>query len=342
MSRAATPAFRRHRAASRLGNGSGRQHVLPLGSDVDRRLPSAAMARPGARRYRAGMRRVASLVLALAVAACGGAQKRPDPAVEARIAALESQVAALQAPAATSASAEPALEQRVATLEERMTTLAARAERPTRPSRPQPDPAKVYAIPVGNSPVEGPAAAKITIVMAGEYACPFCEKVRATLTELRAMYGAELRIVHKSFIVHPQVATTPALAACAAHKQGKWSALDDRLWARAFAERRFDEDFMLVLAREAKLDLKRFKRDLAGDACKAEIGAEQAQLAAVGVGATPAFFINGRFLSGAQPVAAFSAVIDEEYTKANAAIKSGVAAKDYYDTVVKSGLTKLE
>ena len=64
-------------------------------------------------------------------------------------------------------------------------------------------------------------------------------------------------------------------------------------------------------------------------------------LAKLGVGATPAFFINGRFLSGAQPAAAFSALIDEEMKKANDAIKKGVKAKDYYDTLVKTSPSEL-
>jgi protein-disulfide isomerase len=280
------------------------------------------------------------VLLTLLAAGCAAPQTRPDPALEARIAAMEARLVALEAPKAASPS-ESALDERLAALEDRVTALADRPPPPP-PRRRGPDPAKVYAVPVGASPVEGPATAKVTIVMGGEYACPYCQKVRATLKELQAKYGADLRIVHKSFIVHAQTATTPALAACAAHKQGKWRALDDRLWARAFAERRFDEDFMLVLAKEAKLDLRRFKADLRGDACKAEIGSEQAQLAAIGIGATPSFFINGRFLSGAQPVAVFSALIDEELAKANAAIQGGVAAKDYYDTIVNSGLLKLD
>lgn len=291
------------------------------------------------------MNRLAALGLALAIAACAGSPKHSDSAVEARVAALETQVGGLQAPNSAGPALEQrlaALEQRVAELGDRVTALADRPPPPPPPRRRGPDPAKVYSVAVGASPVEGPATAKVTIVMGGEYACPYCHKVRATLKELQAKYGADLRIVHKSFIVHTQTATTPALAACAAHKQGKWRAMDDRLWARAFAERRYDEDFMLVLAREAKLDLRRFKADLAGDACKAEIGSEQAQLAAIGIGATPSFFINGRFLSGAQPVAAFSALIDEELAKANAAIQGGVAAKDYYDTIVSSGLRKLD
>ena len=53
---------------------------------------------------------------------------------------------------------------------------------PARPPAPRgPDPAKVYAVGVQGAPAVGPADAPVTIVMAYEYACPFCEKVRPTL-----------------------------------------------------------------------------------------------------------------------------------------------------------------
>jgi predicted DsbA family dithiol-disulfide isomerase len=88
--------------------------------------------------------------------------------------------------------------------------------------------------------------------------------------------------------------------------------------------------------------MQRFAEDLRGASCKKEIEADRAALLAVGVSGTPSFYVNGRFLSGAQPVAVFSALIDEELAKAKAAIAGGVAAADYYDTIVKVGLASLE
>jgi len=68
-----------------------------------------------------------------------------------------------------------------------------------------------------------------------------------------------------------------------------------------------------------------------------------AELSAVGVAATPAFFINGRFLSGAQPVTAFRTIIDEELALARKRVKAGARKKRYYEEwVVKKGLTRLE
>ena len=54
--------------------------------------------------------------------------------------------------------------------------------------------------------------------------------------------------------------------------------------------------------------------------------------------ARPAFFVNGRSLSGAQPFENFKSVIDEEMKKADEAIKKGTKAEEYYQkAVVETG-----
>jgi len=93
------------------------------------------------------------------------------------------------------------------------------AAQPARPPRAEPDRAKTYAMSIEGDPFDGPADAKVTVVKAYDYACPFCEKVRDTMDELRKRYPNDVRVVHKQFVVHPQQATAGALAACAADKQ---------------------------------------------------------------------------------------------------------------------------
>src|SRR5437762_10184872 len=108
------------------------------------------------------------------------------------------------------------------------------ANAPQRQQRPEPDRAKTYAVPVDGDPFDGPPDAKVTLVKAYDYACPYCEKVRDTMDELRKKYGNDLRIVYKQFVVHPQVATAGALAFCAASKQGKAIEFDKLLWDKGF------------------------------------------------------------------------------------------------------------
>ncbi len=218
---------------------------------------------------------------------------------------------------------------------------------PMRPMRREPDRSKTYAISIANAPVIGPADAKVTIVVAGEYACPYCEKVRSTLVDLRAKYGKDLRLAFRQFIVHPQNATAAAFASCAANKQKKFEKMDELLWEKGFKQRQFDTPVtlpdgttqtcwtsvdgcpvVLGFAKEAGLSLSRFKSDMR--ACETEITDAQRELASFGVGATPSFFINGRYLSGAMPIADFSVVIDEEAAKADERIKKGAKRASYY------------
>lgn len=278
----------------------------------------------------------------------------------AEIEQLQRKVAALSK--GSPARDQPAsLEAKIDELQRKMeTTQALIRQGPTapayRPNRAQHDPQKTYSIAVGKAAVDGPADAKVTMVVAGEYACPYCEKVRPTLVDLRKKYGKDLRLAFKQFIVHPTTATAPALAICAATKQKKHDKLDALLWDKGFKTRTFDVQtqlpdgssqncwehvdgcpVVLGFAREAGLDLARFKADMAGP-CVAENADTMRELQALGVGATPSFFINGRFMSGAMPLENFAAVIDEEIKKADERIKKGTKRARYYqEWVVDKG-----
>jgi predicted DsbA family dithiol-disulfide isomerase len=65
-------------------------------------------------------------------------------------------------------------------------------------------------------------------------------------------------------------------------------------------------------AEEIGLDMERFRRDWVSDSVRARIRADAEEAKALGVTGTPSFFVNGRFLSGAQPIGSFKRLIDEE------------------------------
>ncbi len=168
-------------------------------------------------------------------------------------------------------------------------------------------------------------------------------RVGPTLEQLLKDYEGDIKIVYKHYVVHPQTATTPALAACAAHKQGKFVQMEKDIWEKGFKQNRnLSADNMEKIAKGIGLDMNKFKADMNGAECKKTVQTDQAQLAAVGARGTPAFFINGRFLSGAQPVDRFKVIIDEELKKANANIKKGAKVETYYNEfVLKKGLKKI-
>lgn len=198
----------------------------------------------------------------------------------------------------------------------------------------QPDPARVYAVPLDDSPSDGPAHAKVTIVMGMEFACPFCRKSWDTIAELRKQYGDDLRVVYKTFIVHQQNASAAAYAACAGKMSHKWHEVAELLWTRAFDARDFSDHNLMAIGRAAGIDPARFRADMHAPRCAADILRDMAELKRLGQGGTPTFWINGRIVVGAQPIETFQKLIDEERAKATSAIAGGVKLDDYYDTMV--------
>jgi protein-disulfide isomerase len=215
------------------------------------------------------------------------------------------------------------------------------------PRRHELDPAKVWAIGIDNDPVIGPADAKVTLIETMDYACPFCEKLREPFAQLRTKYGKDLRIVYKPFIVHPAIATSPAMAACAAARQGKFAELNELVWETMFKGRKFETDadcrtadggcpILDGLAKQAKLALPRFKQDMLS--CRMLVESETRTLQTLGVAAIPTSFVNGRVLIGAMPIDRFEALIDEELKLANERISHGAKQATYYvDWVVAKG-----
>ncbi len=220
-----------------------------------------------------------------------------------------------------------------------------------RPSRREPDRALTYAIPVAGYPTQGPADALVTLVIAHDYADPYSHKNRDTLEELKKKYGRDLRIVYRNLVVHPRNAMAGALASCAADRQKKFEPMETKLW-EAFAQRTLDPSdvdlgngpqkcwnmavgcpIVVDFAKSIGLDVNRFKADMKGT-CVKFVSDDMRELQTFALGATPSFFINGRYLSGAQPTASFETLIDEELAKANAAVKTGVARTRFYQTVI--------
>lgn len=208
-----------------------------------------------------------------------------------------------------------------------------------RPERKRHDPAVTYAVPVDGSPSVGPADAPVTIVEAFEYACPACENARGVLKEMAEAYPKDVRVVYRTFLIHPQVASIPAYAACAANKQGKYGQMSELIWEKGFkANRNLSAENMEKLAGEAGLDAGKFKSDMEGE-CQKQVRTEHTSLQSLGVGATPTIFVNGRPLTRRAPDQ-FKALIDEELAKAKQRIAQGTKPADYYKEWVLGKGTK--
>ena len=206
-----------------------------------------------------------------------------------------------------------------------------------------PDPAiERYKVPVGNAATTGATNPKVTIIEFSDYQCPFCSRVEPTVDQIKRTYSKEVRVAfkHNPLPFHPNAAPA-ARAAMAAREQG-----EDKFWAyhkKLFENQtQLDDAHFEQLAREVGLNVEKFKQDLSTNRAKydAQIQADQAEAARFGARGTPAFFINGRLLSGAQPFDAFQKVIDEEVGNAEKAIRAGARPADVYATLTQNAKTQ--
>lgn len=159
-------------------------------------------------------------------------------------------------------------------------------------------------------PSKGPATAPITIVEFSDYECPYCVRAEAVVKEVLAAYPDKIRVVYRDYPL-PMHAKAPkaAEAAHCAGDQGKYWEMHDKLFANA---QKLDVADLKAHAREVGVDGAKFDQCLdSGEKAKVVEMHKKAGDDA-GVSGTPAFFVNGRLLSGAQPLEAFRAIIDEE------------------------------
>lgn len=115
---------------------------------------------------------------------------------------------------------------------------------------------------------------------------------------------------HLPLSIHAKAPAAHA-ASEAAHRQGKFWEMHDRIFAET-DWRQADAATYLAYAQDLGLDVNQYQRDVASAEVKARVDQDSAEAARLGVRGTPAFFINGKFLSGAQPLDAFKRIIDEE------------------------------
>ena len=214
------------------------------------------------------------------------------------------------------------------------------AENKPRPG--QPDPAVNYAVPVDGRPSFGPADALVTIVEYSDFQCPFCSRVNPTMKQIKDTYPKDVRIVFRQLPLSFHDRARPAAkASLAAAQQGKFWEMHDSLFVN---QKALDDKSLETYASQIPgLDIEKWKKDLADPKLEQMVKEDEAVAAKFGAGGTPAFFVNGRFLSGAQPFEQFDALIKEEKAKAEKFIAEKKVAKDKaYEEMIKGFETELK
>ena len=163
----------------------------------------------------------------------------------------------------------------------------------------------------GDGPNRGPAAPLVTIVAFEDFHCPFCKQVNQALERVLTRYKDTVRLVHRDLPLpqlHPAARKAHEAARCA-DRQGKFWEYRGVLYQRAPAA---SAEQLNSYAAEVGLNLASFKSCLESEEARAAVQRDEAEARRLGITGTPAFYINGRFLAGAQPESEFARLIDEE------------------------------
>ncbi len=168
-----------------------------------------------------------------------------------------------------------------------------------------------YKIPTDGFPSLGPANAPITLVEFADFQCPFCRQwEQQTYKPLLDAYPGKIRIVYRDFPltqIHPN-AMPAALAAQCANDQGKFWDFHDKL----FSSENLGDDVYKQYAQDLGLDMTKFNECVQTQQHVKDIQADMDFATRLGISSTPTFFINGLAIVGAEPLSAFTSVIDKE------------------------------
>lgn len=176
-------------------------------------------------------------------------------------------------------------------------------------SLPSPD---LPRIPVSadDDPFLGPVDAAVTIIQFAEFQCPFCGRAKEAIDQLLKNYPKDVRLVVRDFPLGFHDRAIPAaIAANCAGVQGKYFEMYDKMMSD---QRSLSDIDLRAHADALGLDIAAWTACRADPAQEAEVRKDMEDGAKVGVTGTPAFFVNGIMISGAQPYSAFEQLVEQE------------------------------
>ncbi len=160
-------------------------------------------------------------------------------------------------------------------------------------------------------PSRGPEGAPVTIVEFSDFQCTYCKAVEGTLREILKNYPTQVRLVYRQYpipAIHPDAFKASEASLCAG-AQGRFWEMHDLLFNEPGG---LKEEALKARAAKLQLDAAAFNTCLQSGNSADRIRQDVRDGSRAGVSGTPALFVNGRLLTGAQPYAEIAKVIDEE------------------------------
>ncbi len=159
----------------------------------------------------------------------------------------------------------------------------------------------------------GAKNAKVTLVEYSDFECPYCDRHAPTMKQVLEAYPNDVRIVYRHYPLsfHPNAQKAAEASECAAKLGG-----NDKFWQmhdKLFDAREGGLSIEVYKKAAGELGLKQadFDKCLDSGEMAARVQADEASGNDAGVSGTPATYVNGSLVEGAQPFAAFKAAIDQ-------------------------------
>jgi protein-disulfide isomerase len=160
--------------------------------------------------------------------------------------------------------------------------------------------------------IKGPDDAKVTIIEYSDFECPFCKRYYDNAyKQILSTYPDDVKMIFKDFPLSFHAQATPAAEAaeCAGAQEWFWE-YHDILFERQSEWASSGRPAFNSYAEELGLDMDAFNNCVDSRQFRENVVADFQEGQAAGVRGTPAFFINGKMVSGAQPFSAFQTEID--------------------------------
>jgi predicted DsbA family dithiol-disulfide isomerase len=188
------------------------------------------------------------------------------------------------------------------------------------------EPPRVEVAIADGTPERGAADGPIVLIEYTDFQCPFCTRVQPTLDELLKRYDGQIRHVFKNLPLpmHKEAQLAGAASLCA-QDQGKFWEYHDWLFAN---QRTLSRDSMVAQAGEFGMDTEVFTACIDDGKYLGTVRTDMAEANSFGITGTPGFLINGRVLTGAQPIEKFEAIIDSELERRGIEVPSKQVAAE--------------
>ena len=147
---------------------------------------------------------------------------------------------------------------------------------------------------------------EVTVVEFSGFECPFCKRVQTTTKQLREKYKGKLRWVMKDYPLRINRIDAHLASNCIFRQSPeKFNLFVEKVFSPATGREIFEKANLRDLATSFSIDMAKYDACLTNPAMAQEIREDHAEGKAAGVRGVPHFFINGKPISGAQPLPCF-------------------------------------